>query len=431
MISVPKRKKLLRNKQILITSAVVITSSAIAIACAKAEDDRFTDNNSEKVPDPPPPIPDAGEGGALTDAFLGGGGCDASESDCVAEELSCNETAWCPVPTTVSTRFGFSAVWGSSKNDVWAVGSGGTIAHYDGTNWKNTSVPSDIVSTFHAVWGSSATDVWAVSMTDTIVHTNGFTGGNAAWVRVTPAAKPDEARAALSIWGTSAEDHLRIGTRARAFFDPNTGDFPFIDQYTLGKNEDGTFKWNAVLGEGNVHGIWGSSATDVWVVADNSEKQGHAWQKGMTKHGVAPSKKGPAVDPDASASSATDLVWTEVDSQSPVTLEAIWGSSADDIWAVGDKGTIRRMQKGQTRWSIVTSPTHEALHGVWGSSANDVWAVGDAGSIFHFDGKDWKPSTAAFPIGRKPNLRGVWGSAANDVWIVGDGIALHYTGGVK
>jgi hypothetical protein len=402
-----------RHSKLLLLSATTL----IAIACAKAEDDRQNNDNSEKVPDPAPVIDAGSEGGALTDAFLGGGGCDASESDCVAEELSCKETDWCPVPTSVSTRFGFSAVWGSSKNDVWAVGSGATIAHYDGTNWKNTQVPSDIASTFHAVWGSSATDVWAVSMTDTIVHTNGFTGGNAAWVRVTPAAKPDEARAALSIWGTSSED-IRIGARARAFFDPDTGDFPFIDQYTLGKNDDGTFKWTAVLGEGNVHGIWGSSATDIWVIADNSEKQGRAWQKGMTKHGVMTDPK-------------TGFVWSEVDSQSIVTLEAIWGSSAADIWAVGDKGTIRRMQNGQTRWSITLSPTQEALHAIWGSSASDVWAVGDAGSIFHFDGKDWKPSTAAFAIGKKPNLRGVWGSAANDVWIVGDGIALHYTGGVK
>jgi hypothetical protein len=113
-----------------------------------------------------------------------------------------------------------------------------------------------------------------------------------------------------------------------------------------------------------------------------------------------------------------------------VDLHAIWGTGANDVWAVGDKGTIRHIANANAvRWDIVPSPTSELLRAVWGSGPNDVWAVGDNGAIIHWDGKEWKPSVAAFQVNKKkPDLHGVWGSGPNDVWIVGDGVALHHTG---
>jgi hypothetical protein len=311
----------------------------------------------------------------------------------------------------VSTKYALTSVWGTAKNDVWAVGSGGTIVHWDGTAWVST--PTTIRNTLRAVRGSGPNDVWAVAMTDTILHSNGFANGSAEWTLVNGAVSAESASAALSLWSARPGD-LRIGTRARNFYDPDTGEFPYIDQYTLKTDADGGVGWEPVLGEGNVYGIWGSSETDLWIVADNSELRTQTWQKGMTKHGTL-SKGG--------------FVWKEVDSQSSLRLEGIWGSAASDpIWAVGERGTIRRMTNGAIRWEIIESPTTENLHAIWGSRADDVWAVGDAGTILHWDGKDWKASAAAFDLGKKPNLYGVWGSAADDVWVVGDTVALHYTG---
>lgn len=336
-------------------------------------------------------------------------GCDASESDCVTHEVSCNDAPWCPTPTTVSTSYALTSVWGTGKSDVWAVGSGGTIVHWDGNAWIRTLTTTK--STLRAVRGSGPNDVWAVAMTDTILHSNGFTNGSAEWTVVNGAVEPSSATAALSLWSASPGE-LRIGTRARNFYDPDSGEYPFIHQYTLKLDADGGIGWEPVVGEGNVYGIWGSSPEDLWIVADNSERQ--KWQKGMTKHGTL-SKAG--------------FEWKEVDSQSSSRLEGIWGSSANEpIWAVGELGTIRRMANGAARWEIIDSPTTENLHAVWGSRADDVWAVGDAGTILHWDGIEWKPSAAAFALGKKPDLRGVWGSAADDVWIVGDTVALHYTG---
>lgn len=58
-------------------------------------------------------------------------------------------------------------VWGTSANDVYAVGAG-PILHFDGTAWRPQG--SYGWPAFRAVWGSSATNVFAVGDKSAIVH---------------------------------------------------------------------------------------------------------------------------------------------------------------------------------------------------------------------------------------------------------------------
>ena len=75
------------------------------------------------------------------------------------------------LPVTLTTS-SISGVWGSSGTDVFAVGHGGTILHYDGTGWSSMS--SGTSSTLKDVWGSSASDVFAVGAgRGTILHYDG------------------------------------------------------------------------------------------------------------------------------------------------------------------------------------------------------------------------------------------------------------------
>jgi hypothetical protein len=112
-------------------------------------------------------------------------------------------------------------------------------------------------------------------------------------------------------------------------------------------------------------------------------------------------------------------------------LRDLWGSSADDIWAVGNvfggNGTILHFDG--TQWSEVSIPRSDYLYGVWGSAADDVWAVGRS-KILHFDGTDWTEATSFFG-GGGGDLFDVWGSAPDDVWAVGwgsGGWIVHYDG---
>jgi hypothetical protein len=71
-------------------------------------------------------------------------------------------------------------------------------------------------------------------------------------------------------------------------------------------------------------------------------------------------------------------------------IRQVWGTENNDIWAVGDAGTILHWDGYQ--WSQVESKTTNYLLGVWGSSSNDVWAVGVGGTVLHWDGTAWNPS---------------------------------------
>jgi hypothetical protein len=62
---------------------------------------------------------------------------------------------------------------------------------------------------------------------------------------------------------------------------------------------------------------------------------------------------------------------------------------------------------------------------LWGSAADDVWAVGDAGLALHWDGTTWTPIEAA-TLGLEANdLYTVWGTGKDDVWIAGRDALLH------
>jgi len=68
----------------------------------------------------------------------------------------------------------------------------------------------------------------------------------------------------------------------------------------------------------------------------------------------------------------------------------------------------------------------DALVEIWGAAPDDVWAVGDSGTILHYDGHDWALASLGNPNGDAPtNLFGIWGSGPSDVWIVGEGVLLH------
>jgi hypothetical protein len=79
-----------------------------------------------------------------------------------------------------------------------------------------------------------------------------------------------------------------------------------------------------------------------------------------------------------------------------------------------------------TGWEALPSGTDKTLYAVWGTAADNVYAVGDQSTIVHYDGAKWTaeqgpPGTAV--------LEGVSGSGQHDLWIVGaNGTALHGAG---
>jgi hypothetical protein len=59
-------------------------------------------------------------------------------------------------------RFTINAIWGTSSNDFYVVGSGGNIAHYNGLNWRKISSGTDL--DFYSIYGdyNDQTNSWEV-----------------------------------------------------------------------------------------------------------------------------------------------------------------------------------------------------------------------------------------------------------------------------
>jgi hypothetical protein len=75
--------------------------------------------------------------------------------------------AWSPAQ--VRTSVDLFGVGGSGPGDVWAVGQSGTILHWDGATW--VAFPSGTRQVLNKVWGSGRNDIWAVG--STILHWDG------------------------------------------------------------------------------------------------------------------------------------------------------------------------------------------------------------------------------------------------------------------
>ncbi len=75
-----------------------------------------------------------------------------------------------------------------------------------------------------------------------------------------------------------------------------------------------------------------------------------------------------------------------------ITLRGIW-SNATNAHVVGDKGTIlKSSDSALTDWIQMAVPEaakSKNLNDIWGSSATDIYAVGDDCTFLHYDGNDW------------------------------------------
>lgn len=180
----------------------------------------------------------------------------------------------------------------------------------------------------------------------------------------------------------------------------------------------------------------------------------------------------------ACGSEAIKEDWELVETGLPGALTSVWGTEADDIWAVGaDRGdgngpTVMRYEGSQ--WVMIdtgrtsgdlwwvfgfddgpvflggknglilkyedgnfremSTPGTATVYGIWGSAPDDVWAVG--GNVtkdafaWRYDGEVWSEVEGIPPeISASESLFKVWGKGSGDVWMVGTGgLTLRYNG---
>ena len=130
--------------------------------------------------------------------------------------------------------------------------------------------------------------------------------------------------------------------------------------------------------------------------------------------------------------------WARVDTGASGDLWWISTPPIDgDFFLSGRGGLILRLDPDGGGVTRLETPGSETIYGVWGSAADDVWAVGGddeapdtGGTVWRFDGQSWTRQElgGVRPAGL-PLLFKVWGRAADDVYAVGRlGVILHWDG---
>lgn len=363
-----------------------------------------------------------------------------------------NGASWTTVPAAATGLDLVYAVWGTGPTDVYVggqLGTSGAVSHFNGTSW--TALPAIGPGGIYAVIlafgrpiaagsinsrpyvgiydGASWTDLtltvqfgipWSlwVSPLDTlyvaangttqVMSTTGATRTSTEIMEITPVALAvrDGSEAYAVVDGGDIDRLFQfdgITWRLDAtpqdvtdvWIEPTTRT-PYMLNASGGIHRRGSPNWTLVPNSPDGRALWGTSASDIWVISPGAGS-------------VLEHFNGSSVDP------CTTCTW-------PMFLFDLWGSSTNDVFAVGQDGTI--LHYNGAAWSAMTSGTTLDVMKIWGSGPNDVYAVASP-NVLHYDGTAWTKVDDVSLFG----IYGIWGSAADDVFIAGfGGFVYHFDG---
>ena len=218
-------------------------------------------------------------------------------------------------------------VWGSSAEDIYTIGwseysQDSSIWRFDGTGWsviKNGQL--------YGLWGIDKNNIFTFSESG-LLH---FDGTNWSLHSHPP-------NGIIDLWGTSANELFAVYFRS----DGSGGSIAHYDG----------IEWSPmdILTEYFLTSIWGSAASDVFAAGPG----------GIIHY--------------------DGLAWT------PMTIESNYPYKVSDINGISSGAN----QSGGSNFGVMVTTD---VGGIWGSSANDVFAVGAGGTILHYPSLDTETDT--------------------------------------
>ncbi|MBN9167799.1 MAG: hypothetical protein BGO98_00745 [Myxococcales bacterium 68-20] len=334
-------------------------------------------------------------------ALDGSTGADASPEDASDANAwsPCSGFGFCLLDTELPPLVALNAITGTAADDVWIVGTKGTVLHGSGTSFA--PVPAGTDESLFSVWSPARDNVW-ISASSAPLHGSAKEGGGVKFERVPGSTwNPSGATGGRiwTVWGSSADDVWLAGEPSSRF-----GGNASVWQLT--SDDAGAPGWRSVsicapgkFCSPNIRASWGSPNGPAWLVGSRGENYTPEVADGGT-------------------------LWASKDSRTLIALESVWGAPNGEAWAVGAGGTVRRFAPDKNSWEVIESPVSTALHGVWGRNADDVWIVGDEGVVLHWTGKALELETMHDRTTVAPDLNAIWG-IDRQIWIVGNGVIFH------
>lgn len=261
---------------------------------------------------------------------------------------------------TAETLYG---VWGASDSDVWAVGSGGVLAHFDGLTWSSHALESDSDwhNSLYALSSRASGGLAAVGAGGLMYRLTA-----AGWRRIT------QGRLALLPF------RIQLSTLAADEGDTvYAGGFRYGGGYIMARGTDG---WTP-RGSYRVVDMSIDETGRLWAVSGWRSKI-HSLENGL---------------------------WRSWDSLNNADLYGIAAISHDDVWAVGDDYTQRWDGEQWLPIPNFLSGTDANLFTVAGSGSSDVWAGGADGTLLHWNGTTW----TAIASGTNANIDDISASHVN------------------
>ena len=237
----------------------------------------------------------------------------------------------------------FLNAWGSSENDVYALGgesSRGVIMHFDGRNWAPLDLGID-VPLLTWMYGFGPDDITAVGFAGTAMHWDGtnFT------LQETPTTED-----LWGVWGSAANDLWAVGGSGRP------------DAVATLLHYDG-IAWAEValppITPSSVFAlfkVFGTSAENVYVVG----------QRGVVLHWNGQN-------------------WQEEDAGTSEDLVSIWGTGPDHLVAVGGRANGIVSTWNGSAWKTVSLAPLPGLNGIWMNKPGVAHAVGALGTLIEID----------------------------------------------
>jgi hypothetical protein len=272
-------------------------------------------------------------------------------------------------------------------------------------------------SALSALSASSANDVWAVGYSSSagVAQTLVQRWNGQQWAIIPSANVPSRNNYLTSVAALAANNVWAAGYHCTGDCANANGETPLVQHW------DGT-QWSiiSVPGNGRLDAIATLSANDIWAV-------GNAGRFALTVHW-------------------NGQQWSQVPTSLPLneytyfSLKSAVAISPSDVWAIGyENDTYIHSRNGLflhwdgIRWSYLFNtggPVDARLYGAAAASANDIWAVGEKGDdpfahdplqtvTKHWDGADWNEVPSPNVGTGDSYLRGVTAISPTDAWAVG------------
>jgi hypothetical protein len=243
-----------------------------------------------------------------------------------------------PLSTDLDDSIDLQGIWGTgdgTTTELWAVGTSGTILQYLNGEFESWDIGT---ATFQDVDGPSDTQLTAVGWGGV------YNQSGADWNY-------------QNAGGSYRLASVRIGTST----DIAVGDAGVI----LTRPKGGEWSIVSVTGTSgsaitrDLHAVHGETDDDVWVVGE-----------------------------DATILHWDGSAWTQIGEDLIPTTGTLWGvySTSGEVFAVGNNG-VALVGNETDGFATLNTGVDANLYAVYGSSAENVWAVGNRGQVLRYTGE--------------------------------------------